>query len=713
MTIKITPKTNRQVHPGQPEPLGATWEGNGTNFAIYSEYAQCVYVCLFDRKGQAPTDIIPLTRSDHAVWHIRVEGIHPGQMYGYKVEGPYDPVNGQRFNAHKLLLDPYAKAVFGQYDNSENHLQGYAMDHKEQDLSFSLLESFAHVPKSLVIDNHFDWQDDKPLNISLNDLILYEIHLKGFTAHPSSMVKHPGTYLGLIEKIPYLKKLGVNAVEVLPVQHFFVRDGLVSAGLSEYWGYNTVSFLAPEPSYGSKREPGVEVVEFKTMVRELHKAGIEVIMDVVYNHTAEGNELGPTICYRGVDNATYYSLVGVDGQPYRHYLNDTGCGNTFNIEHPLVMRLVMDSLRYWVEVMHVDGFRFDLASILARVKGRYDKDSLFFKLIQDDPVLNQRKLIAEPWDLTTYQVGHFPYNWSEWNGRFRDTIRRFNKGDPRQIQDLAWRLTGSADLYGQDQRQPHNSINFITCHDGFTLSDLYAYNQKHNEANKEDNRDGSNDNHSWNCGCEGPTDEDSVNRLRKKMAKNALCFLFFSIGTPMLLAGDECMRTQQGNNNAYCQDNELTWFDWGLIDRHDDLFHFSQKAIAFRQHYSILKREKFLSGKDQDHDNVPDVLWFDAHLNTPDWLNPDLKCLCYQFDGSEIPSDLGDYHLFFILNADEKEQTIELPQYDGKQWYRAIDTDLPAGEEFCQIEAEVLLSPPERYLAKPYSVVVLIGKMSS
>ncbi|MFC1576835.1 glycogen debranching protein [Candidatus Omnitrophota bacterium] len=450
--------------------------------------------------------------------------------------------------------------------------------------------------------------------------------------------------------------------------------------------------------------------EFKTLVREMHKAGLEVIIDVVYNHTGEGNELGPTLCFKGIDNPTYYSLMGPPEEPYRSYRNDTGCGNTLNIEHPQVLRLVLDSLRYWADVMHVDGFRFDMASILARVKGEFNKRSLFFEAISKDPVLSKVKLIAEPWDISAYEIGNFPLHWSEWNAKFRDTVRRFVKGDQGQIQDLARRLTGSADLYGDDERSPYNSINCVTCHDGFSLRDLFSYNNKHNEANGEENRDGINENHSWNCGVEGDTNDPAIIDLRKQLVKNSLCCLLFSLGTPMVLSGDECMKTQKGNNNAYCQDNEVTWMNWDLVKQYTDMYEFAQKAISFRKRYTILQRKKFLSGKDTDADTVPDILWYGENLSAPRWDSAEEKLLCYQLDGSEVPSKLGDYHLFFMLNSDIRARTVELPRHDTKRWNRVVDTSLKNGDDFLEQGEEKTIDPPDRYVVNSRSVVVLLGK---
>lgn len=565
-------------------------------------------------------------------------------------------------------------------------------------------------PRSMVVDDDFDWQGTGHPGLSFEELVIYEVHVRGFTQHHSSGVRYPGTYSGLIEKIPYLKSLGVNALELLPVHQYYTGDYLVERGLTEYWGYNPICYFSPEMWYSTGEYPGCQVTEFKTMVRELHRAGIEVILDVVYNHTGEGNERGPTLSLRGIDNPTYYALSGTPLEPLGFYVNDSGCGNTINIEHPQVLRLIMDSLRYWIEIMQVDGFRFDLAPILARENGVYDKNSAFFKAIYQDPVLHKAKLIAEPWDMSTYQVGNFPQKWSEWNGKFRTTVKRFLRGDKGQIKDLAWRLTGSADLYEINTKYPCNSINYITSHDGFTLNDLFSFNDKHNNANGENNKDGSDQNYSWNCGVEGETDDPVIERLRKKMIKNGLCLLVFSLGTPMILGGDEIRRTQGGNNNPYCQDNEINWFNWGLYHQHNDIFTFCRKAIEFRKRYSILYKKKFYRGLDGDKDSVPDILWFNQHLKTPQWNDQDQKLLCYQIDGSEVPSDLGNYHLFFILNGGTGECSARLPGYKGMKWYRVVDTALDPGDDFLNPGEEKLLQNQQEYHTKAHSIVVLLGR---
>jgi len=710
MLYDLMHKTNKKISNGRYYPLGATLNEDGVNFALYSQYASEVFLLLFDKADGEPTDVIKIENRTKYIWYTFVHGIKAGQLYGYKVRGDFRPDYGLRFNENKLLMDPYAKALTGKCRNSGNLLLAYKPDHPAKDLSLDDHDNTRIVPKSIVVDDHFDWQGDKHPDIPLEKLLIYEVHLKGFTAHRSSGVAYPGTYIGFIEKIPYLKNLGINAVELLPVHEFYADDFLLNKGLTNYWRYNTIGFFAPESSYSTKSSEGGQVNEFKKLVRELHKAGIEVILDVVYNHTGEGNELGPTICFRGIDNPTYYALTGGPSDPYRYYMNYTGCGNTVNLSNTHVIRFVMDSLRYWVEQMHVDGFRFDLASVLGREGGIFQNSASFFDAISQDPVLNRIKLIAEPWDLGTYQVGNFPIDWSEWNGKFRDTMRKFGKGDGAQVCDLGWRLTGSADLYRDDGRSAYNSINFITCHDGFTLKDLVSYNYKHNVANLEDNNDGTNDNNSWNCGVEGETDDPAVIKLRKQLIKNYICYLLFSSGTPMILGGDEFMRTQKGNNNAYCQDNEISWFNWDDIKKNSDVRDFFKKAVAFTKKYSILQRRKFFSGKDVDGNSMPDILWFGKNLDRPLWDDPELRILCYQLDGSEEKSELGDYQLFVILNADFNQNSIKISQFPGaKKWYRVIDTSLDSGEDFLDEDRKVLIDPQDYYLANARSTIVLLG----
>jgi isoamylase len=711
MACELRHRTGRTVSAGRSFPLGATLGEHGINFAIYSQHAEEVFLLLFDSPEGDPTDVIRLEHRTKFIWHTLVHGVKAGQCYGYKIRGPFNPAYGLRFNENKLLMDPYAKALTGKFRNKDNLLLGYDPQSPEKDLSQDRRDNTAIVPKSIVVEDAFNWKGDVPPEIPFQELIIYEVHVKGFTADPSSRVNLPGTYLGFVEKIPYLKKLGINAVELLPLQECYVEDLLLERGLTNYWGYNTIGFFAPESSYSTRRFPGCQVSEFKTLVRELHRAGIEVIMDVVYNHSGEGNELGPTLSFKGIDNLTYYTLTDPPSEPDRYYVNYTGCGNSLNFANPPVIRLVMDSLRYWVEVMHVDGFRFDLASVLGREDGFFKKTSSFFDAISQDPVLNRVKLIAEPWDIETYQVGNFPVDWSEWNGRFRDTVRRFGRGDGGQVKDLGWRVTGSADLYGDDGRSAYNSINFVTCHDGFTLHDLVSYNVKHNEANLEDNRDGTDDNTSWNGGAEGETVDPNLLRLRKQRIKNFLCLLLFSSGTPMILGGDEFMRTQRGNNNAYCQDNEISWFHWEDLKKNEDVFEFFRKAIAFEKNHAVLQSRKFFFGRDLDNDHVPEITWFGKDGAAPSWDNPELRTLSYQLDEKEKGSDRPACHLFFILNCHWEVQYVRLPGLpDGQRWHRVIDTSLNPGEDFLEEGKEIRIDPADHYLANGRSTVVLIGK---
>jgi glycogen operon protein len=703
----------KTVEKGAWYPLGATLTPDGVNFAVYSQSATEVFLLLFATADGEPTDVIPLRYRTKHIWHGLVKGLRAGQLYGYRARGEFRPEQGLRFNERKLLLDPYAKAVTGKFRNVDNLLLAYDAQSPARDKSVDTRESTRIAPKSIVVDDAFDWQGDAAPDIALEQLVIYEVHVKGFTAHPSSKVEFPGTYLGFIEKIPHLTRLGVNAVELLPVHEFYVEDFLIQRGLTNYWGYNSIGFFAPESSYGTGRTPGAQVAEFKTLVRALHKAGIKVILDVVYNHSGEGNELGPTLSFRGLDNLAYYFLTGPEDEPSRYYMNYSGCGNSLNFDSPAVIRLVMDSLRYWVQEMHVDGFRFDLASVLGRAgqDGSFRALAPFFDAVSQDPVLNRVVLVAEPWDNGTDQVGNFPVDWSEWNGRFRDTMRRFAKGDPGQLADLGWRLTGSADLYGDDGRSAYHSINFITCHDGFTLHDLVSYNGNHNEPNGEDNRDGADDNHSWNCGVEGETDVPEVLALRRQLIKNHVCHLLFSAGTPMILGGDEFLRTQRGNNNAYCQDNEISWFDWTRASRHADILEFFRKAITFTCRFPVLCRRKFLLGEDLDDDRVPDLTWFGVDLGWPPWNDPDARTLCYQLDAGEDPADPTATRLFFILNAYWETQWVKLPPLEpGRGWSRIIDTSLPSGEDFREAGHEVPLDPLDHYIANPRSTVVLLGR---
>jgi glycogen operon protein len=701
-------RTDKILSAGAANPRGATLRKDGVNFSVFSRYAQEVYLLLFEKPSGAPTDVIRLNATGN-LWHVYVHGVGAGQLYGYKVKGPYDPVHAMRFNEHKLLVDPYAKALTGKCVNKDNLLLAYDWTSPDKDLVKDQRDNTSVVAKCVVVDDAFDWRGDTPPGIRFEDLIIYEVHLKGFTAHPSSRVQQPGTYLGFIEKIPYLQKLGINAVELLPIHEFYTTDYLRNNGLKEYWGYNPIGYFAPESSYGSGRSPGCQVEEFKTMVRELHKAGIEVILDVVFNHTGEGNELGPTICFKGFDNSTFYALEGPPEEPYRFYRQQaTGCGNTLNVERAAVRHGILDSLRYWVKEMRVDGFRFDLATVLGWSRGQFRKSSRFLRVIPNDPILKRAKMIAEPWDLSAYQYGNFPASWLQWNDRFRDTVRRFLKGDGN-VKDLARVVSGSQEMYSVPGARPYNSVNFVTCHDGFTLWDLFSYNEKHNTANMENNKDGRDHNDSWNCGVEGETDDPDIIRLRRQMVKNALCCLFFSLGTPMMLGGDEFLRTQKGNNNAYCQDNEISWFDWTLVEKNADIFSFCAKLILFRKRYSILKKKEFLLDEESGEGLIPDVLWFGKTLGKPDWDDPKLKMLCYQLIGARSFSDENDYHLFLIYNADVEARVARLPRITGVRWCRVVDTSLGSGEYFRVDAAEKRIEPPDRYPVNPRSAVLLLG----
>jgi isoamylase len=713
MVYDLKHSTSRRLSPGRYYPLGASLEPGGVNFAIYSEHAAEVYLLLFNTRNGPPSDIIRLENKTRNIWHTFVEGIQAGQMYGYKIRGEFNPGMGLRFNEYKLMLDPYAKAFTGKCRNLDNLLLPYDPSAEPRGFVMDTRDNTTIMPKCLVIDDQFDWDGDAPMQLPMEKLVIYEVHVKGFTAHPSSHVSRPGTYLGFIEKILHLASLGINAVELLPVHEFYVDDFLTDRGLTNYWGYNSIGFFAPEISYSTGRTPGCQVEEFKTMVRALHRAGIAVILDVVYNHTGEGNEFGPSISFKGSDNPAYYALTGTKSQPYAYYMNYTGCGNSINLSSNAALRLVMDSLRYWVQVMHVDGFRFDLASVLGRSGDymSYRRSASFFDAVSQDPVLNQVMLIAEPWDLGTCEVGNFPIDWSEWNGRFRDTARRFGKGDESQAPDLGRRLTGSADLYGEDGRSAYNSINFITCHDGFTLYDLVSYDGKHNEQNGESNRDGTDDNNSWNCGAEGETENPEILQLRKRLVKNYACLLLFASGTPMILGGDEFLRTQKGNNNAYCQDNEISWFNWQDAQSNKETTDFFGKAIAFIKRYTILQRRKFSLGVDLDANSIPDLSWFGPDLKAPNWLDPELRTVCMLLDGGEEQSEAGRYFLFVIYNADYHLQPVAIPPApNGTKWHRVIDTSLPAGQDFLETGKEELLNPADQYLVNPRSTVVLLGK---
>src|SRR3954447_18783960 len=594
------------VWPGRPYPRGATWDGEGVNFALFSANATRVELCLFDPKGRREMQRIEIAEHTDQVWHCYLPEARPGLLYGFRVHGPYRPEEGHRFNPHKLLLDPYAKSLEGVLRWSDA-LFGYTIGHRREDLSFDRRDSASGVPRCKVIDPAFTWGDDRRPNVPWHDTVIYELHVRGFTMHhPDVPPALRGTYAGLATGavIEHFKRLGVTSIELMPVHAFVDERALVEKGLRNYWGYNTIGFFAPDARYSASGK----VAEFKTMVKALHSAGLEVILDVVYNHTAEGNQLGSTLSFRGIDNAAYYRLVG-DNR--RYYMDFTGCGNTLNMLDPNVLQLIMDSLRYWVTEMHVDGFRFDLASALARELHEVNRLGAFFDILRQDPVLSQVKLIAEPWDLGEggYQVGNFPVGWTEWNDKYRDTMRAYWKGDGGLIGEFARRLTGSSDLYGRSGRRPYASINFIAAHDGFSLEDLVSYSHKHNDANQEGNRDGHDNNLSWNSGVEGPTDEVEILALRARQKRNMIATLLFSQGVPMLLAGDEIGRTQDGNNNAYCQDNAISWVDWSIADRHNHTFEFFQRVIRMRREHPVLRRRHFFQGRPLRGSEVKDVAW--------------------------------------------------------------------------------------------------------
>jgi isoamylase len=670
---------------GYPYPLGATWMGNGVNFALFSETAASVELCLFDNLDAAEENIrIPVTEHTDQVWHVFLPDVRPGQLYGFRVAGPYDPERGLRFNSSKLLLDPYAKAIAGQVSWADE-MFGYIIGGKKKDLTRDFRDDAWGVPKSVVIDAGFDWLDDRRPGTPLNNSVIYELHVKGFSKLWHELPEQlRGTYAGLgsAPAIDYFKKLGVTAVELLPVHAHVDDKSLVDRGLTNYWGYNTIGFFAPHAQYSSSGQMGEQVVEFKSMVRSLHAAGIEVILDVVYNHTAEGNRFGPTLCFRGIDNLAYYRLQ--PDKP-RFYLDFTGTGNTFNLLHPRTLQLVMDSLRYWVLEMHVDGFRFDLAVSLARDHEGVNKLHAFFEIIHQDPVLSQVKLIAEPWDVGEggYQVGNFPVLWAEWNGKYRDSIRSFWKGDEGRIGEMGYRLTGSPDLYQHNGRRPYASINFVTAHDGFTLTDLVSYNEKHNELNGDGNNDGDNNNQSWNCGVEGPTDDPQVNALRDRQRRNFFTTLLLSQGAPMLSGGDEWGRTQHGNNNAYCQDNEISWFNWEHDEKQRRFLEFTRKLVQFRKEHPVFRRPKFFQGRRIRGSEIRDVMWFNpggSEMSEEEWASPFVRCIGMLLSGDTIDvlsfegEPIRDETFLLLINAHYEPIPFVLPGQEQIEWQHILDT---------------------------------------
>jgi isoamylase len=683
---KPMPNSSIRVWPGAPYPLGATWDGEGVNFALFSENATRVELCLF---SAAPEErqiaSIPLREQTDLVWHAYLPDVRPGQLYGYRVHGPYAPQEGHRFNPAKLLLDPYTKAISRPLQWSDA-LYGYKIGDPGEDLALDDRDSAPGMPKSVVVDAAFTWGDDRPPRVPWNRSIIYECHVKGMTMrHPQIPEELRGTYLGMAsdEILDHLLSLGVTAVEVMPVHHFASERALSERGLVNYWGYNTIGFFAPEAKYATSGG-GQQVDEFKSMVKALHRVGIEVIVDVVYNHTAEGNHLGPTLSFRGIDNAAYYRL---DPEKRRYYTDFTGCGNSLNMIHPRTLQLIMDSLRYWVLDMHVDGFRFDLAPALARELYEVNRLGTFFDIIHQDPVLSQVKLIAEPWDLGPggYQVGNFPVKWAEWNGKYRDTVRRYWREEPGQLGDLAYRLTGSSDLYQWSNKNPYSSINFVTCHDGFTLNDLVSFDQKHNDANGEGNRDGTDANYSRDWGAEGDTEDPKINEVRDRMKRNFFATLAFSQGVPMISHGDEIGRTQRGNNNAYCQDNEIAWVDWNLGPRQQQLLQFVRQVFEIRRSSPVLRRRSFFGGRPVDSSKLKDLTWLrpdGGEMNEGDWADGERRAigmLMYAGATDEVDDRgrpaIGDT-LLWLLNASSKSVTFTLPKLPDEPgaWHELVDT---------------------------------------
>ena len=695
-----------QIRPGSMYPLGASYDGAGVNFALFSQVAQKVELCLFDEEDNETR--IEMTEQNSYVWHNYLPGIQPGQRYGYRVYGPYDPMQGLRCNPNKLLLDPYAKAIEGNVDGDES-LYSYWFKSPDDITSMNTLDSAAHTMKAAVVNPYFDWGNDQHPNISYHDSVIYEAHVRGMTN--LNMDVPPdirGTYAGLAypSVIEYLKKLGVTAIELMPI-HQFVNDSfLQEKGLSNYWGYNTIGFFAPHNAYSSSGQRGEQVNEFKSMVKAYHHAGMEVILDVVYNHTAEGNNRGPTLSFKGIDNGAYYRLVDNDR---RHYFDTTGTGNSLLMRSPHALQLITDSLRYWVTEMHVDGFRFDLAATLARQFQEVDKLSAFFDIVEQDPVISRVKLIAEPWDLGSggYQVGGFPSSWSEWNGRYRDCVRDFWRSQPSTLPEFASRLMGSSDLYQVNGRRPVASVNFITAHDGFTMNDLVSYNEKHNEANGEDNRDGESNNRSWNCGVEGPTTIKDVNELRQQQMRNMFATLLLSQGIPMICGGDEVARTQQGNNNAYCQDNEISWTNWHLDKGRKELLAFVSKLIHLRLDHPVLHRRRFFTGREPGDDSnmIPQVEWFDhtgSIMDMDDWQNTHAFSMIIYLNGSDIPevdwygNRMVDNDFILIFNAHYEPIMFTLPdERYGRKWQLVVDTHNPDEPEL-SYEAGFMITAQSR-----------------
>ena len=709
------------VESGKALPMGATLTGRGVNFSIFSRHATDVTLILFESaEKESPCKEIKLDSKNNRtgdIWHCHIPGLKADVCYLYRAGGPYIPEKGFRFNSNKTLVDPYAKAMTDISDWDFKTCVGYDPYAESGDLSYSYTDDLSNQPRCIVIDDDFDWQGDLPLNYPLRFSVLYETHIRGLTRHPSSGVSAPGTYMGVIEKIPYFKDLGITSLEFLPIQEFnenelFTKNPATGQRLKNYWGYSTAAFFAPKGSYAQDRSPGGQVREFKEMVRELHKAGLEVILDIVFNHTAEGNEWGPTFSFRGLDNSVYYML----DQNRRYYKNYSGCGNTVNCNNPVVRTLILDCLRYWVVEMHVDGFRFDLGSILGRDEnGNLMENPPVLQGIAEDPFLRNTKIIAEAWDAGgAYQVGSFPGGrWAEWNDRFRDDMRRFWRGDQKETRHLATRLSGSSDLYLRDGRKPFHSVNFVTSHDGFTLRDLVSYEKKHNNENGENSRDGGNNNISANYGAEGPTCNAKIETLRLRQMKNFIASMMVSLGTPMILGGDEMGRTQGGNNNAYCQDNDISWYDWSLLEKNAELYRFAKGMIAFRRRHPGFMRPEFYTGRDGNYNAIPDIAWFDEIGDTPEWddIGP---CLAMRVDGSkaDIKADKDDNDFFIMFNGGSKAVNFKIcDPLDGKKWVRMVDTGLPSPDDILAPGSEALLDNRLFYKVKGYSMVVLISRL--
>ena len=701
-------------------PLGATLVEEGVNFALFSRHATTVTLIIFESPDwDSPRKEIELNKRENKtgdIWHCFVHGLKAGACYLYRVDGPYYPERGLRFNPNKALIDPYAKALSSLENWDLRKCLGFDLDNPGDDLSFSYEDNIDNQPRCIVVNDAFDWQGDTPLNYPLRFSVLYETHVKGLTANPNSGVRHPGTYRGVIEKIPFFTDLGITSLEFLPIQEFnereYPRVNPQTGGiLTNYWGYSTVAFFAPKGSYAADTSPGGQVREFKEMVRELHKAGIEVILDIVLNHTAEGNEHGPTFSFRGLDNPVYYIL----NENRRYYQNYSGCGNTVNCNNPIVRTFILDCLRYWVVEMHVDGFRFDLGSILGRDQnGNLMENPPVLERIAEDPVLSATKIIAEAWDAGgAYQVGYFPGGrWAEWNDRYRDDIRKYWRADPKETRHLATRISGSSDLYLRDGRKPFHSINFITSHDGFTLKDLVSYNSKHNDDNGEENRDGGDNNNSYNYGGEGPVSDPVLNSIRERQLKNFFATLLVSLGTPMILGGDEIGRTQKGNNNAYCQDNEISWYDWTLLEKNRGLYRFVKEMISLRLRHPGFMRPEFYTGRDGNYNAIPDINWYNEKGTAPDWEKIGY-CLALQINGrrADVLRDKDDADFFIMFNAGLDPVAFFVPSAsDRKIWFQTVDTSLNSPDDILPSGSEIALPNQHKYTVKARSMVILVSK---